>query len=258
MSKFIISAGHTPSGTAGCGAVDLIDESVCTREVAKLVDKKLRALGHTSNLLIIDKGNSYNCEDCFVRSEQANELGADLYVEIHFNAGIERRGDGAEVLTISNSEIAKKSAERICEALSNDLHITNRGVKSEKLIVLSHTKMPAILIECMFVDGKDADSRYDAETIANAIVRGLTGQNAVSEPTIENSDKYYIVTNYLPNAYEGYAGVDINYVLSFFEGVKCYVRGNEKGIWIETQYLSKEKCTNLKNTLGSWFYSMEH
>ena len=27
--KYIISAGHTPSGTLGCGAVDIIDESIC-------------------------------------------------------------------------------------------------------------------------------------------------------------------------------------------------------------------------------------
>ena len=42
--KYLISAGHTPSGTLGCGAVDLIDESNCTREVAKLVVNKLKSL----------------------------------------------------------------------------------------------------------------------------------------------------------------------------------------------------------------------
>ena len=44
--KYLISAGHTPSGTLGCGAVDLIDESNCTREVAKLVVNKLKSLVH--------------------------------------------------------------------------------------------------------------------------------------------------------------------------------------------------------------------
>lgn len=71
------------------------------------------------------------------------------------------------------------------------------------------------------------------------------------------STKGYIVTNYLPNAYKGYDGVDISYVLSYFEGVKCYVRGNAKGVWIETEYLPIEKCNELKNTLGSWFYNIE-
>lgn len=69
--------------------------------------------------------------------------------------------------------------------------------------------------------------------------------------------KGYVVTNYLPPAYEGYNGIDINYVLSYFKGVKTYVRGNNKGVWIETEYLPIEKCNELKSTLGGWFYSIE-
>lgn len=69
--------------------------------------------------------------------------------------------------------------------------------------------------------------------------------------------KYYVVSDYLPGAYSNYSGVDINYVLSYFTGVKCYVRGNNKGVWIETEYLSKQKCEELKNVLGSWFYEIK-
>lgn len=54
-----------------------------------------------------------------------------------------------------------------------------------------------------------------------------------------------------------YDGVDINYILSYFDGVKCYVRGNAKECWIETQYLDLDKCNELKATLGSWFYSIK-
>lgn len=173
--KYIISVGHTPSGTLGCGAVDLIDESNCTREVSKLVVDKLKQLGHEVYLLQVDKGNSYNCEDCYIRSEQANSIGGDLFIEIHFNSGINKKGDGCEVLTISKSDIALKSAKNICNSLSNVLGIANRGVKSQRVIVLSRTKMPSILVECMFVDGKEANITYNAEKIANAIVSGLTG-----------------------------------------------------------------------------------
>jgi N-acetylmuramoyl-L-alanine amidase len=54
-----------------------------------------------------------------------------------------------------------------------------------------------------------------------------------------------------------YDGVDINYVLDYFNGIKCYVRGNAKGVWFETEYLDIETCNSLKATLGSWFYSIE-
>lgn len=72
-----------------------------------------------------------------------------------------------------------------------------------------------------------------------------------------NISKGYVVTNYLKGAYEDYDGVDISYVLSYFQGVKCYVRGNNKGVWIETEYLPIDKCNELKKILGSWFYSIE-
>jgi len=75
---------------------------------------------------------------------------------------------------------------------------------------------------------------------------------------LDASDKkYYVITDYLPHAYNGYDGVDINYVLSYFSDVKCYVRGNAKGVWIETQYLSLDKCQELKQILGSWFYEIK-
>ena len=182
--KYLISTGHTPSGTLGCGAVDLIDESNCTREVAKLVVEKLKSLGHETHLIQFDRGNDYNCEDCYVRSNQANSIGGDLFVEIHFNSGIGRRGDGCEVLTTSNSQLARSSAKNICEYLSSSLGITNRGIKNKSVIVLSHTNMPAILVECMFVDGENADSRYDANKIANAIVKGLTGADTSTKYNI--------------------------------------------------------------------------
>ena len=143
-------------------------------------------LGHEVHLLQFDRGNNYNCEDCYVRSNQANSIGGDLFVEIHFNSGINRQGDGCEVLTISNSSIAQNSAKNICNALSNDLGITNRGVKSQRVIVLSHTNMPAILVECMFVDNKNTESRYNADKISSAIVQGLAGQ----EVKINNGEWY--------------------------------------------------------------------
>ncbi|MDF2882885.1 MAG: N-acetylmuramoyl-L-alanine amidase [Clostridiaceae bacterium] len=37
MSNFIIAVGHTASGKVGCGIVDRLDESNCTRESGNLV-----------------------------------------------------------------------------------------------------------------------------------------------------------------------------------------------------------------------------
>ena len=69
----------------------------------------------------------------------------------------------------------------------------------------------------------------------------------------------YIVTTYLPNGYRrdgSFIGGDLEYVSSYFKGVRCYVKSDPKGIWIETQVLPIEKCKELQKTLGSWFYAI--
>lgn len=176
MSNFVIAAGHTASGNIGCGVIADLDESVCSREISQLVGKELEMKGHKVNVLIIDKSNSYNCEDCFVRTIMANELNeeekVDLYVEIHINAG---GGTGTEVLITNmvDSPIAEKYAERISASVSGALGIRNRGVKKQSLIVLNKTSMPAILIECLFADSSDSE-KYNAEVIAGAIADSIT------------------------------------------------------------------------------------
>lgn len=77
------------------------------------------------------------------------------------------------------------------------------------------------------------------------------------ESNIKKDEVGYIVTKYLPRAYEGYNGVDLRKVLEYFNGVKYYVRGDSKGVWIETQFLPVSKCLEIKSMLGELFYSIE-
>ena len=94
-------------------------------------------------------------------------------------------------------------------------------------------------------------------------VNGISGNvdlNNFFDGILINETKAYIVTNYLPYGYKGnrsFQGVYIEYVLSYFDEVRCYIRGNSKGVWIETQMLAMSKCLERKNKLGSWLYSIE-
>lgn len=180
MSNFIVAVGHTASGNVGCGVVDRLNESNCTRTIGTLVTEHLQEKGHGVNLLRVDKSNSYNCEDCFERANEANTIAktsnVELYVEIHINAG---GGSGPEVLITGKSEAANQYAAKVCNELASALNLSNRGVKTRNLIVLNETVMPAMLVECLFADSDDAD-KYDPEIIARAIVSGLVGANSSS------------------------------------------------------------------------------
>ena len=177
MVDFLIAAGHTPSGTIGSGAADLIDESNCTREVAPLVVKYLVQLGYTAELLVFNRGNYSRFEDCHTRADWANKIGGNVFAEIHFNSGMNRRDDGTEVCVTGNNSNANALGTQVSSAIAEAMGINDRGLRTEPgLIVLKETSMAAILIECMFVDGYDANNRYDADKLAIAIVKGLTGQ----------------------------------------------------------------------------------
>jgi N-acetylmuramoyl-L-alanine amidase len=181
MSNLIIAVGHTASGNVGCGVVDRLDESDCTRQIATLVAQYLQEKGHGVSLLRIDESNKYNCEDCYRRTIQANQiaqsLDIEIYVEIHINAG---GGSGPEVCVTGKSEVANQYAAKVSNALAGALNLPNRGVKTRNLIVLNRTVMPAILAECLFADSDDA-YKYNAEVIARAIVNGLVSTNDASE-----------------------------------------------------------------------------
>ncbi|MGH4121643.1 MAG: N-acetylmuramoyl-L-alanine amidase [Clostridium sp.] len=178
--KYGIDIGHNcpPVDT---GAVGIRKEDELNKQVGDRVMEKLKTLKHqvvnctpsyASNL-----GNSL-----YKRVNKANEEKVDLYVSIHFNAG---GGHGTEVFAISKS--GKDIAKRVVDAIAA-LGYVNRGVKDGSwLYVLKNTKMPAILVEGGFVDSKEDMQRFNAEKIANAIVKGLTG-SIVNETDSENGN----------------------------------------------------------------------
>lgn len=74
MSDFIIAVGHTASGNIGCGIIDKLDESNCVREIGDLVAQYLQEKGQGANLLRVDESNTYNCQNCYLKANQANEI----------------------------------------------------------------------------------------------------------------------------------------------------------------------------------------
>ena len=242
--KFGIDLGHGVGQDRGAEGV--IAEETIINAVGSLVISKLKALGHSVVELRPTIANSIN-DSLQQRYNKADYYNVDLCVSIHANAG---GGKGTEVFTYKAKEVPQARA-----VLNNlvSLGFANRGIKDgSSLAMVKRPSATAMLIEICFVDNQSDASLYNSigvEKIANAIVSGLTGQTV----SIDNK-KYYVVTDYLPKDKDGY--LDINYVLSYFKDVKCYFKSDSKGIWIETQYLSKSKCEELKETLGSWFYAI--
>lgn len=185
--KINVHAGHCPDGKGAYGAVGLIKESTEARKVKKEVIRQLRELGHTVYDCTVEyKTTKSGCLADIVK--KCNENKVDLDVSIHFNACVndltgDGKSTGTEVYIYSGTSKAKPYAEKVLNEIVK-LGFKNRGVKERPgLYVLKHTKSPAMLIECCFVDDADDVKLYKVDTMASAIVKGIAGKTAEKPAT---------------------------------------------------------------------------
>lgn len=173
-----VHAGHNPDGKTACGAVGLIRESTEARKVKDKVIEMLRAQGHTVYDCTVDNGTSQS--DVLKKIvAKCNAHTVDLDISIHFNSGgiLTRDGKttGTEVFVYNSNSKAKATAQNIVNSIAS-LGYKNRGVKfSTSLYFLKHTNNPALLIECCFVTDPEDVDLYNADKMAQAIVKGITG-----------------------------------------------------------------------------------
>lgn len=171
--KISIDAGHNCAPDVGASGIK--QEDNLTKEVVGLIVSKLKALGHT----IIDctpYGQVFSNVGASLayRCAIANQNQTELHLCIHFNAG---GGEGSEVYAVSpkGKEYAQKILDSICS-----LGYPNRGVKDGgHLYVVNQTDMPCCLVECSFVDSSKDMEKYNADSLANAIVKAVTGQDVI-------------------------------------------------------------------------------
>jgi len=165
--KYGIDIGHN-CPPSDIGYVGIREEDELNKEVGIKVMAKLKELKHEVVYCTPSPDSSLN-NSLYRRVNKANEENVDLYVSIHFNGG---SGHGTEVFAISES--GKNTAKRVVDEIA-ELGYVNRGVKDGSfLYLLQNTKMPAILVESGFVDSKEDMERFNADNIANAIVKGIT------------------------------------------------------------------------------------
>lgn len=167
--KLCLDAGH---GGSDPGAVhgDLIEKDLTLR-LAKLVESDLYM--RFSDIKVIQTRTNDSYVSLAERARLANQAGADYFVSLHFNAG---GGTGFESYSYIYVPEKTMHMNRIFhETLANMLPFRDRGQKEANFQVLRDTKMPAILIECCFLDHPD-DSAWlrvpgNLEYLATAISR---------------------------------------------------------------------------------------
>ena len=184
MAKIAIDAGHGLY-TAGKRCLKSLDpaetrEWIINNRIAIKVIPALEAAGH--DVLRLDDPTGKTDVALENRTKKANTWGADYLVSIHQNAGV-NGGSGGGCIVIRQTGAAGKSHE-LQKAIYAAV-IKHTGLKgnrsdpmpTQNLHMTRKSKMPAVLIECGFMDSStDVPiilSAAFAEKCAKGIVEGI-------------------------------------------------------------------------------------
>lgn len=173
--KIAVDLGHCTSGEDR-GANGYLNEETIDRGYGFLVVKGLQKLGHMIINVTPIYPNLTLAQSLAFRVNAANKVKADLFLSFHVNAFKKNEAEGCEAEYISAS--GKVYADRICAEISKQLGYVNRGSKKRPdLYVLRYTNMPAVLVEPFFCSTEKDCNKYNAEKLAKAIIKGVTGKD---------------------------------------------------------------------------------
>ena len=178
--KIYINRGHSNTDP---GAVGYEVERKLAVKVGDYMEACLKA-----NYKCSIKGNPGTMGSLTAIANDANKWGADLVVSIHFNAG---GGDGFEALVYGpdRRDLGKAFEKRVIAIGQN-----SRGIKYRSdLGILRLTNMPAVLVECAFVDNKKDIRDWDENAELKKMGEALAHAAADYLGLPRKKGKYYTV-----------------------------------------------------------------
>lgn len=171
--KIGVDIGHNVAHDGG--AHGIVQEDTWTREVGLSLMTKLKNAGHTvvGTLPLVANDTTDALRQ---RTDVANREKVQYLVSVHFNAG---GGTGSEVLY--KTPESKAFGQKILDELGKIFPVRKPGmVYRDNLWLFNHATMPCVIVESLFVDNAADVKLYNADKIAEAIFRGITGQPSTS------------------------------------------------------------------------------
>lgn len=182
--KICIADGHSEGAR---GASGYIDEYDCAHAYTVELRKYLEAAGY--EVVAVLDGPASSGAELAEKVNVANSCGADLFVDIHFNAG---GGTGTECYYHAGNDEGRALAERMSANVASALGLRDRGAKTANFYVLRNTRMTAVLLETCFVDSaQDAEAWHATswDALCNAVVSAIRGEATEVRPDAEPADK---------------------------------------------------------------------
>lgn len=186
-----LDAGHGGYDSGAVSPIDGTKEKFMALKTTLKLEKALKAKGYKVYLI---RDKDYYV-DLYERAYRVNEKKADLFISIHYNAMGRKKSDisGIETLFYPSDKMEKidenfrvgipnRGNRQFARTMQNELirftNAKNRGiVERPKLIVTREVSMPAVLVECGFLDNEAELNKMKTESyqqkLVNAMVSGV-------------------------------------------------------------------------------------
>lgn len=160
--RIALTAGHY-IGTSGKRCIKSLDKNetrewVLNNRICEKIESKLSAYEGYS-LIRTDDRTGQTDISLKSRVDKANEFGADIYISIHHNAGI-NGGSGGGIMayvSLKPSKIALEWQKDLYDRMVARTALKGNRANpcaSANLYECRETKMPSVLLECGFMDSK--------------------------------------------------------------------------------------------------------
>jgi N-acetylmuramoyl-L-alanine amidase len=170
LKVVIIDPGH---GGSDPGAVNKDNyEKKYNLEIAKKIESYLKNNYEVKVLMTRNSDTTVSLDD---RTAFANKENADFYLSIHQNSG---GGEGFEsyvYVQVSKETKAIQNAIHLETAkVMQKNNVRNRGQKQANFHVLRETKMPAVLLEVLFIDNEQDAALLKRENFQNELSEAIS------------------------------------------------------------------------------------
>ncbi|WP_312908000.1 N-acetylmuramoyl-L-alanine amidase [Tissierella praeacuta] len=164
-------------------------EADINKETVALLIPLLKSQGHTV-VDVTPYGGQFKDRKAHhvFRCKRVDEFNADIYIDVHINAG---GGEGVEVWVHSMNSKSVPYANKIVENISKDTGLKNRGVKAKSTYwSVSLTSKPAMIVEGAFIDNKSDMEKLTPLKYATAIAKCFgTVKNEIKEEVADMEEK---------------------------------------------------------------------
>ncbi len=176
----VLDPGHGGAEPGAIGKTLGLKEKNVNLEVARRTARLLEGYGAS---VIFTRSGDYDV-NLYARPQQANAVGAGIFVSIHMNSNTSTLLKGTSTYymrsdTNKDERLAKSRqlAEHIQNALLAILQLEDKGTRQDDFVVLRETTMPAVLIEVAFISNPEEErlmtTEQFLENAAQAIVQGI-------------------------------------------------------------------------------------